>query len=229
MWWAKPPFTALNKLVRYYYYRQGGSDLFLSSLSSSPTLIHFDVIVNAATRLCTQNIAYRLLKRGAIWFTDDYTSSASESSACRCTFGSESWLSWLRDASNERDSLATNRLPHQIQIMSHDARSSKQQKPGIYYRYTRPDIISASPWVASFAWVRRFRSTRVRTDRVWKKSFSIADPMIWNELPHNIWRTDNVTTFKRVLKAHLFKLAYDCWRFFSSLTCVVKHRWTMFG
>ena len=50
-----------------------------------------------------------------------------------------------RDASNERASLATNRLPRQIQIMSHDARGSKQQKPGIYYRYTRPDIISASP------------------------------------------------------------------------------------
>ena len=44
-----------------------------------------------------------------------------------------------------RDHVLPNRLPHQIQITFHDARSSKQQKPGIYYQYIRPDIISASP------------------------------------------------------------------------------------
>ena len=35
--------------------------------------------------------------------------------------------------------------------MSRDARGSKQQEPGIYYRYTRPDIVSASSRAASFA------------------------------------------------------------------------------
>ena len=75
--------------------------------------------------------------------------------------------------------------------------------------YTHPDIVSTSPSAASFTRVRRFLSTPC-ADRVWKKNFSIACPTVWNELPHNIQRTDNVTTFKRVLKAHLFTLAYDC-------------------
>ena len=43
-----------------------------------------------------------------------------------------------------------------------------------------------------------------------RRAFSIAGHTVWNELPNNIQRTDNVTTFKRVLKGHLFKLAYDC-------------------
>ena len=48
----------------------------------------------------------------------------------------------------------------------------------------------------------------VRTE--FGRTFSIACPTVRNELPHNIRRTNNVTTFKRVLKAHLFKLAYNC-------------------
>ena len=54
-----------------------------------------------------------------------------------------------------------------------------------------------------------FELLRVRTE-LGRRAFSITGPMVWNELPNNIRRTDNVTTFKRVLKAHLFKLAYDC-------------------
>ena len=73
-----------------------------------------------------------------------------------------------------------------------------------------------------------FEVPRMRTESG-RRAFSIAGPTVFNELPHNIRRTDNVTPLKRVLKAHLFKLAYDCWRFFSSLTCLVKRHWTMFG
>ena len=73
-----------------------------------------------------------------------------------------------------------------------------------------------------------FEVPRVRTE-FGRRTFSIASPTVWNELSHNIRRTDNVTTFKRVLKANLFKPADDCWRFFSSLTCLVKRCWTMFG
>ena len=73
-----------------------------------------------------------------------------------------------------------------------------------------------------------FEVPRVRT-KFGRRAFSIARPMVWNELLNNIRRTDNITTFKRVLKAHLFKLTYDCWRLLSFLTCLVKRRWTMFG
>ena len=54
-----------------------------------------------------------------------------------------------------------------------------------------------------------FKVPRVRTE-FGRRAFSIAGPTVWNELPRNIRGNDNVTTFKRVPKAHLFKLAYDC-------------------
>ena len=73
-----------------------------------------------------------------------------------------------------------------------------------------------------------FEVARVRTE-FGRRGFSFAGSAVWNELPNNIRRTDNVTTFKRVLKAHLFKLAYDCSLLLSFLTCVVKRCWKMFG
>ena len=39
-----------------------------------------------------------------------------------------------------------------------------------------------------------FEVPRVRT-KFGRWAFSIAGPTVWNELPHNIQRTDNVTTF----------------------------------
>ena len=78
---------------------------------------------------------------------------------------------------------------------------------------------------ASFiARVRRFRSAWAAFGR---RALSIAGTTVWNELPNNVRKTENITTFKRVLKAHPFKLAYVCWRLLSSLTSLVKHRWTM--
>ena len=54
-----------------------------------------------------------------------------------------------------------------------------------------------------------FEVPLVRTE-FGKIAFAIAGPTVWNAVSNNVRRTDNVTTFKRVLKAHLFKLAYDC-------------------
>ena len=56
---------------------------------------------------------------------------------------------------------------------------------------------------------RGFEVPRVRTE-FGRRAFTIAGLTVWNELLNNIRRTDNVTTFKRILKAHLFKLACDC-------------------
>ena len=40
------------------------------------------------------------------------------------------------------------------------------------------------------------------------RSFGVAAPRIWNQLPDRIRSMDNLTTFKRELKTHLFKSAY---------------------
>ena len=97
--------------------------------------------------------------------------------------------------------------------LAHDARGSKQQKLCIYYRYTRSDIISLHRERLFSNESGGFEVPRVRTE-CGSRTFSITGHTVWNELPHNIRRTDNVTTFKRVLIEHLFKLVYDCWHYF---------------
>ena len=64
---------------------------------------------------------------------------------------------------------------------------------------------------------RRLRSTekgllvepRFRLTTVGLRSFQVAAPREWNTLPFSLRNATSVTTFKKDLKTHLFKLAYD--------------------
>ena len=40
------------------------------------------------------------------------------------------------------------------------------------------------------------------------RAFSTYEPTKWNELPDNLWTCTRLETFKKLLKTHLFKLAY---------------------
>ena len=42
-----------------------------------------------------------------------------------------------------------------------------------------------------------------------ERDFSYAGPKAWNSLPSNLQELMNTDTFKKQLKTHLFKLAYD--------------------
>ena len=42
-------------------------------------------------------------------------------------------------------------------------------------------------------------------------AFNIAAPRQWNTLPNHITDCDTVEGFKKRLKTHLFKIAYDKW------------------
>ena len=42
-----------------------------------------------------------------------------------------------------------------------------------------------------------------------ERGFSYAGPKTWNSLPSNLQELTNTDTFKKQLKTHLFKLAYD--------------------
>ena len=79
--------------------------------------------------------------------------------------GSESWLRYhVTPAMKELHWLP---IAYRIKYkLSHDARG----KPSIYYWYIHLDIVSTSPWTASFARVRRFGSTPC-ADRVWNSFF----------------------------------------------------------
>ena len=42
-----------------------------------------------------------------------------------------------------------------------------------------------------------------------ERAFSYAGPNAWNSLPSNLQEQMNTDTFKKQLKTHLFKLAYE--------------------
>lgn len=46
--------------------------------------------------------------------------------------------------------------------------------------------------------------------KIGERSFSCAAPVLWNSLPTHLKNEQNVTSFKRHLKTHLFQLAYEC-------------------
>ena len=41
------------------------------------------------------------------------------------------------------------------------------------------------------------------------RSFTSAAPSLWNKLPLNIRNMDNFTSFKNLLKTHLFRMAFN--------------------
>ena len=48
-----------------------------------------------------------------------------------------------------------------------------------------------------------------KLDTFGKKSFHYAAPDVWNTLPYDIRSCSNFTSFKKLLKTHFFKLAFD--------------------
>ena len=40
------------------------------------------------------------------------------------------------------------------------------------------------------------------------RTFAVAAPILWNALPSSLRATDNITSFKKQLKPHLFRKAY---------------------
>ena len=61
--------------------------------------------------------------------------------------------------------------------------------------------------------VAKFTKTSVEVKRTNTKTygdraFSVAGPKLWNELPIEIKNSNNVDSFKRKLKTHLFKAAF---------------------
>ena len=48
-------------------------------------------------------------------------------------------------------------------------------------------------------------SSRIHTELA-RRAFSVAAPSTWNSLPADIRLCENILTFKRHLKTHLFKL-----------------------
>ena len=83
-----------------------------------------------------------------------------------------------------------------------------------------PNYISAMLHVKTVQ--RRLRSTsssplftELRTQTTFAdKSFSCYAPHLWNQLPVLMKTTVSVESFKKLLKHHLFELAYDQWLLF---------------
>jgi hypothetical protein len=48
-----------------------------------------------------------------------------------------------------------------------------------------------------------------RTETYGARSFKVTAPVLWNSLPDDMKQIQTLTTFKRLLKTHLFKTAYN--------------------
>ena len=53
------------------------------------------------------------------------------------------------------------------------------------------------------------------------RAFAHSGPSLWNGLPFDRRSSATVTVFKSMLKTYLFKIAYDCFNIFNSLTFFV--------
>ena len=42
-----------------------------------------------------------------------------------------------------------------------------------------------------------------------ERSFSVCGPVVWNALPSDIRASENISVFKKKLKTHYFRIAYD--------------------
>ena len=56
----------------------------------------------------------------------------------------------------------------------------------------------------------KLKIPRTKLKSAGDRSFSVAAPLIWNSLPSNITNATSIPLFKKLLKTHLFKLAYAC-------------------
>ena len=63
-----------------------------------------------------------------------------------------------------------------------------------------------------------------------ERSFSFSGPKAWNSLPSNLQELTNTDTFKKLLKTHLFKLAFGelewlCWCTIGHCRCNWRMKW----
>ena len=49
---------------------------------------------------------------------------------------------------------------------------------------------------------------KTKTKTFGSKAFTYAAPTVWNSLPQNVKKCNNVESFKKLLKSHYFRLAY---------------------
>ena len=72
--------------------------------------------------------------------------------------------------------------------------------------------VTPSASIESRSRLRSARSLRCEVPRTrlkfGERSFAFAGPSAWNSLPSDIQHQENIQTFKRKLKSHLFKLAF---------------------
>jgi hypothetical protein len=74
------------------------------------------------------------------------------------------------------------------------------------------DMITASSSVPERTRLRSSSSRDYIVPRTIRKldegAFSVSGPLLWNALPNNIKPANTTDAFKRLLKTHLFRVAY---------------------
>ena len=78
--------------------------------------------------------------------------------------------------------------------------------------YLQNPLITHVPWredLRSDTIIDRLIVSRTKKKIFADRTFSVADPKLWNSLPNDVkWQKD-IKHFKKSLKTHLFKLAFN--------------------
>ena len=180
--------------------------MFLPFTTSPPITFHPDTTYDAACRCHLHSFAVRLLQYGVGWLTDHNASSiAAKGHEHRRTTCRRARMAWPRDTSDERASLATSRLPHQVQTVQASVN-------GRCSEYISEVLVatSALPGRSTLrsASTGAYDVPRTKTEFD-KRAFSVAGLKMWNELPVHLRQWTEIEQFKRAFKTHLFRAAYN--------------------
>jgi hypothetical protein len=135
--------------------------------------------------------------------------ASSVSSSSRCSPRRRSETQRSRDHSTKKVFTGCQSSSASITNCAYThAQSEHWSSPRVYMT----DMVTACSAVSLLARLRSSTSGNYITPRTIRKLgervFSVSAPSLWNTLPNDITSTQCTTTFKRLLKTHLYKSVY---------------------
>ena len=103
--------------------------------------------------------------------------------------------------------LTASSLPDRIQTACVIVSGCSPPRPSLYY--VTGDTINAPTRSLRSAANRSLNIPRYNLERYGRRSFSVAGPSLWNNLPVTIREAGTLTTFKSTRKTHLFRIAFN--------------------
>lgn len=86
-------------------------------------------------------------------------------------------------------------------------------------RWMKPMLTLSSLLRSSNSGQLSIPRTKLRT--FGDRAFSVAAPTLWNSLPTELRNAPTLDSFKKLLKTHLFHIAFECWMLIILCVCLL--------